>query len=76
MATTKTIPTTNVTEEERQKRVNLARALYFTEQGTALPSDPEDRKAAFQAVKKDMMKKAIHLERRLDKVGYKIVPVE
>lgn len=76
MAKKKTIPTTNVTEDERRKRARLARALYFTEQGTALPSDPEERNAAFKAVQKDMIKKAIQVERRLDNFGYKIVPVE
>jgi hypothetical protein len=67
---------TNILEEEHRKRALLARVLYFTEQGTALPSDPEDRNSAFQAVKKDMLKKAVQLERRLDKAGYKIVPAE
>ena len=68
---TKTAPA--VSPEEHQKRVKLAKALYFTELGDAKPKDGKEAQAAFDAVKKEMIGKAIKVNKTLDRMGYAIV---
>lgn len=70
---TKTAPA--VSPEEHAKRKQLAKALYFTELGDAKPTDGKEAQAAFDAVKKEMIRKAIKLNKTLARMGYEITPI-
>lgn len=72
MGSTKTA--TAVSPEEIDKRVKLAKALYFTELGDATPSDAQEAQVAFDAVRNEMIGKAIKVQKTLSRLGYSITP--
>jgi hypothetical protein len=72
MATTEAKTGTAVSPEEHDKRVKLAKALYFTELGDTKPKDGKEAQAAFDAVKKQMIGRAIKLQKTLSRMGYEV----
>lgn len=61
------------TEEELRLRRTLANILWHTDHKDNMPSDPAERKAAFDLVKQDYQRKALDLTRRLENNNLMIV---
>lgn len=64
------------TEEELRLRRVLASILWHIDHKGDMPSDPVERKAAFELVKHDYHRKAIDLGRRLENNNLKLVELE
>ena len=59
-----------ITKEERDDRLQLAKALWHTETAASRPRGGQEAQAAFDAVRQEMLGKAIKLEKTLSRLGY------
>ncbi|WP_117295948.1 hypothetical protein [Rhodobacteraceae bacterium W635] len=64
------------TEEDLRLRRILARVLWNSDHKDDMPSDPAERKAAFDLVRRDYQKKALDLTRRLENNNLKLVETD
>lgn len=64
------------TEEDLRLRRILARLLWNSDHKDDMPSDPAERKAAFDLVRRDYQKKALDLTRRLENNNLKLVETD
>ena len=63
-------------KDDGPTRVNLARIIWHMDNHETMPSDPEERKSAFESVSIDYQRKALRLQRHLENNNLMIVETE
>ena len=65
-----------IDRDDGPTRVKLARIIWHVENHETMPSDPEERKAAFKNESLDYQRKALRLQQHLENNNLMIVETE